>query len=470
MQTLFHQIFESFFLAYGVGLFFSYALLAILAKIAIKNHNKKSTLVNPQAVKAAKDLPSVTLVAPAYNEGKTIITNVYSLLSIQYPNFQLIIANDGSKDDSLEQLIKEFNLITIPFISGSPEISCAKIKNLYKSTNPKYANLTIVDKENGGRADALNGGIAYATTKLILCTDADCIIEQDALLKMVRPYLEELDQEVIACGGAIGVANDSIIENGTLQELRTPKKLITKIQVIEYMRAFLIGRMGWSQVNGLMLVSGAFGMYPRKRVLEVGGFNKNTVGEDLELCIHLRKNMEERKLPYKVVYIPDTLCWTEAPPNFKVYISQRDRWARGLWETLSIHKDLFFNSNYGAMGKFIFPYWVIFELGAPFVEFFGICYMLYYSVIGSINWPFSLALMACVYLVGCVYSTLSVLLHIKNFKHYSSIPSITKLLLAAYLESFISHPIMLFAQMKGFSKKILGIKSAWGAMTTRTGF
>jgi len=387
MSSLTHHFLDSFFLGYGLALFFSYALLAVLGKIAIKNHYKKSTLVNKQAIKAGKDLPSVTLIAPAYNEGKTIITNVYSLLSIQYANYKLTIINDGSEDDSLYQLIKEFDLEMTALTPGATEMSFGRINNIYKSTNPKYFNLTVIDKVNGGRADALNAGIAYATSDLILCTDADCVIEQDALLKMVRPYLEAVDQEIIACGGGIGIANDSIIENGTLKELKTPKKLITKIQVVEYMRAFLIGRMGWSQVNGLMLVSGAFGMYPRKRVLEVGGFNKDTVGEDLELCIHLRKNMEERKLPYKVVYIPDTLCWTEAPSNLKSYISQRDRWARGLLETLKIHKDLMFNSKYGAMGKFIFPYWVIFELGAPFVELLGVLYIFYYSISDAINWP-----------------------------------------------------------------------------------
>ena len=463
------HIIEYFFLSYGLFLFLSYFLMAILAIKAIKRYKKNSSLINESLVKGAKDLPSVTLVAPAYNEGLTIITNVYSLLSIQYPNYQLIITNDGSTDDSLRQLITEFNLVGTKDFNANEHISCAPIKKIYKSANPKYANLTIVDKENGGRADALNAGIGQATTNLVLCTDADCIIEQGALLKMVRPYLEELDQEIIACGGAIGIANDSIIANGTLKDIKIPKSMIARIQVIEYMRSFLISRMAWGHINGLMLVSGAFGMYPRKRLLEVGGFHKDTVGEDLELCIRLRTLMEKLKKPYKVVYIPDTLCWTEAPPTYKVYISQRDRWARGLVETIGIHKKLFMNPRYGNMGKYIFPYWCIFELGAPLMELLGILFLIIFGFLGLVNWPSAIIIFCCVYLISCLYSTMAILLHVRNFPHYSRSDYVIKLLLASYTETFLSHPVMLYAQIKGFSKKLFRIKSSWGTMT-RAGF
>ncbi len=286
---------------------------------------------------------------------------------------------------------------------------------------------------------------------------------------MVRPYLEEDEKEIIACGGGIGIANDSIVKNGVLKELRLPENLVPMVQVVEYIRAFLLGRMAWGEINGLMLVSGAFGMYPRKRVIEVGGFNPRTVGEDLELCVRLRIRMEDLKLPYKVVYLPETLCWTEGPPDHDILIKQRDRWARGLWETMKLHKKLFFNPKYRYMGILYYPYWLFFEFGAPIVEFLGIICIIIFGILGWINWPNAILLFGAIYLLGCLFSTVAIFMYIKSFNHYTKPKQVIELLLAAYLEPFLYHPVLVFGQMKGYYKKIFNIKSGWGNMT-RKGF
>ncbi|WP_233861138.1 glycosyltransferase family 2 protein [Tenacibaculum piscium] len=460
---------EYFFFIYGICIFIVYFILIILAAKAIKKSKQKAKFLNIDYIKGSHDLPSISLIAPAYNEGKTIINNVKSLLSIQYPFYELIIVNDGSVDDSMKQLITVFNLKEIKLEDNTSEISCAEIKKVYKSINAKYTSLTVVDKFNGGRSDAINCGIIFAKSNLVLCTDADCIIEQDALLKMVRPYIEATEKEVIASGGIIGILNDSVIKNGIIKEIKMPKKLLPRIQIVEYIRAFLLGRMAWGHINGLMLVSGAFGLYSRHRLLEVGGLDKDTIGEDLELCIRLRSHMESLNKPYKVVYIPEVLCWTEAPPNFKVYLSQRDRWARGLWETMYKHRSLFFNRKFGHMGKFFFPYWVLFELGAPIVEFLGMLYLIYYIVNDFIHRDVAILLALTVYLAGCVFSTIAILMYSLNYKHYSKPKMIFQLLLASYLESFYSHPVNLYAQLKGFFKKIFRINTGWGTMS-RAGF
>lgn len=460
---------DYFFLGYGILLFVFYFLFVTLAVIAVRLNKKRAYFLNVRDIRGSQHLPTISLVAPAYNEGKSIVINVRSLLSLQYPFFELIIVNDGSTDDSMAKLIKAYDLEPIALYDVPTNIQTAEVKTIFKSSNKKYHNLTVIEKHNGGRADALNCGIKYATTDLVLCTDADCIIEQDALLKMVRPFLEELDKEVIACGAAIGIANDSIIKNGILNELRLPKNMVARIQVVEYMRAFLLGRMAMSLVDGLMLVSGAFGLYPRKRVVEVGGFDRHTVGEDLELCIRLRAHMEQQKLPYDVVYIPETLCWTEAPASFKVYSTQRDRWARGLWETIKKHRYLFFNPKYRWMGMVFFPYWVFFELWAPIVEIAGFILIIIYAYFELINLPFAIYLFVAVYLLGCIFSTISIFIYTVSFKHYAKFSTVTKLLLAAYIESFYTHPVMLYAEIKGYIKKIFRIKSSWGNMV-RKGF
>ncbi|WP_324719575.1 glycosyltransferase family 2 protein [Salinimicrobium sp. HB62] len=468
LQSIYVKISWIFFV-YGALLLTVYFLGVILSARAVKRNKRRARFLEVKDIVSATDIPSVTLVAPAFNEGLTIVENVKSLLSIQYPFYELIVVNDGSKDNSMQLLIEEYKLKPIDSTFIVQPIPTAMVRAVYKSTEAQYKHLTIIDKNNGGRSDAINCGINFATTELVLCTDADCIIEQDAILKMVRPYLEEGDKEIIACGGAIGVANDSDIREGILKKLRVPKDLLTTTQVVEYIRAFLIGRMGWGEVNGLMLVSGAFGMYPRSRLLEVGGFNTKTVGEDLELCIRLRVHMEKLKKAYKVVYVPETLCWTEVPHSYNIFVKQRDRWARGLWETLKLHRYLFMNPRFGKMGMIFFPYWCFFEFGAPIIEFLGIVFMLIFGYYGLIDWPSAILLFTAVYLLGCIFSSVAVFFYILNFRHYSSAKEIAELLLAAYLEPFLFHPVLVFGQLKGLYKKLFGIKSGWGNMT-RKGF
>ncbi|APG61341.1 transmembrane family-2 glycosyl transferase [Christiangramia salexigens] len=467
-----HYIFTTsyiFFLIYGGILLSLYLTGVILASQAIRRTKKRSIFLQPADIVSATDIPSVTIIAPAYNEGLTIIENVKSLLSIQYPYFELILVNDGSKDNSLELLIDKFDLVKQDATFITQPIPTASVKHIYRSTKNKYTHLTVIDKNNGGKADAMNAGVNFANTELVIFTDVDCIIEQDAILKMVRPYLEENDKEIIGCGGGIGIANDSIIKNGNLAELRLPSGIVPMIQVVEYLRAFLLGRMAWTEVNGLMLISGAFGMYPRKRVIEVGGFNPNTVGEDFELCVRLRRYMEDLKKPYKMVYLPETLCWTEAPSDYNILIRQRDRWARGLWETLSLHRGMLFNTKYRQMGFLYYPYWLIFEFGAPIVEFFGVLFLIVFTFFGWINWSFSILLFCLTYLIGCIFSTVAIFMYVSNFNHYTKSKQIAELLLAAYLEPFLYHPFLVYGQIKGYYKKLFDIKSGWGNMT-RKGF
>lgn len=458
-----------FFLIYGSTLLSVYFVGIILSDRAVRRNKRKSYFLQVNDIVSATDIPSVTLIAPAYNEGLTIVENVKSLLAIQYPFYDLIIVNDGSKDNTLELMIEKFELEPFDATFITQPLPTVTVNKIYRSKRSKYKQLTVIDKNNGGKADALNAGINFAQTELVLCTDADCIIEQDALVKMVRPYLEEGREEIVGCGAAIGIANDSVIRNGVLKQLLLPNKLLPTIQVVEYIRNFLIGRMGWGEVNGLMLVSGAFGMYPRTRMIEVGGFDHNTVGEDLELCFRLRIHMENLKKPYKIVYIPETLCWTEAPTDISILVKQRERWARGLWETLFIHKKLFLNPKYRNIGFFFFPYWCLFEFGAPIVEFLGIIFFILFWYLDLISINIALLLFLLIYLVGCIFSTISIFMYIKNFRNYCSPSQITELLLAAYLEPFVYHPVLLFGQMKGYYKKLFKVKSGWGTMT-RKGF
>ena len=444
----------------------SYVVLAVLSAREMKGYLRKNSYVDYRQILVSPNAPSVSILAPAYNEEATIIENVRSLLSLHYSNFEVIIINDGSKDRSLETLIEFYELQLVDF-ALNPQIATKRLLGVYKSKNPAYSRLTVVDKENGGKSDALNMGINISSKDLILCIDVDCIVEQDAILRMVKPFMDE-GKRVIAAGGVVRIANSCEVRDGRLIKVNLPDKLIPRFQVLEYIRAFLVGRMAWSRVNGLLLISGAMGMFDKEIVIKVGGYNHNTVGEDMELVVRMSRFMHEIRQLYRVVYIPDPLCWTESPSGTQILGRQRNRWTRGTIETLWTHKDLFFNPRYGILGMLSYPYWFFFEWLAPILEFMGVLFFITLACMGQINWEYSMILMGMVYFFAVTLSTISILFEELSYQQYTSGRDILKLLVVALIEPLVYHPLTVYWAIRGNIDKITG-KTAWGAMT-RAGF
>jgi cellulose synthase/poly-beta-1,6-N-acetylglucosamine synthase-like glycosyltransferase len=301
-----------------------------------------------------------------------------------------------------------------------------------------------------------------------VCIDVDCILEQDAMLKLIKPFLEETQFRVIATGGVIRIANSCEIRNGNLAKVHLPKKLLPRMQTLEYIRAFLLGRMAWSRMNGLLIISGAFGAFDREIAIKAGGYNSATVGEDMELIVRMRRYMHEHKLPYKVSYIPDPLCWTEAPSTFQILGRQRNRWTRGTIETLQIHKKMFFNPRFGILGILSYPYWFFFELLAPVIEFSGFIFLAVFALAGMIKWPSFILLLGLVLSFGFLYSIFAILIEVTTFNQYKKRTDILKLILIAFAEPIIFHPFVVWSAVRGnidFFRK----KKSWGEMT-RQGF
>ena len=315
--------------------------------------------------------PSVTVIAPAFNESASIVDNSRTLLSLYYNNLEVVIINDGSTDNSLEKMIAEYELEKVNYYFDY-RLPCERIRGVYKSRNHSFQKLTVIDKVNGGKADALNAGLNVCKNELVVSIDADTVLEPDALVKLVKPFLEAKDKPVIGVGGVVRIANSCDISGGLVRKINLPKKFLPRAQVLEYTRAFLIGRMAWSELDGLLLISGAMGMFDRDILIKSGGYSTRTVGEDMEMVVRIRRYMADRGLDYKVVYIPDPLCWTEVPSSIKVLARQRSRWTRGTMETLFTHRKLFFNRKYKALGMMGYPYWLVVEYLAPIIEFFGI--------------------------------------------------------------------------------------------------
>ncbi|CAM3891506.1 glycosyltransferase [Flavobacterium cucumis] len=460
-------VFNYFILAFAFTVMLSYIVLAIVSAFSLKHYLRVNRLIPYKSLLAFQDAPRISILAPAYNEGFTIRENVLSLLSIQYNNFDVIVINDGSKDDSIAILVDAFELIPSDEVYVA-SIPTKQVKNVYISTNPTFSKLIVIDKENGGKADALNAGINFSKNPYVVCIDVDCIIEKDVLLKLSKPFLEATNKRIIATGGVVRIANSCIVKSGKLIKVNVPKNLIARIQVLEYLRAFVLGRMAWAKLDGLLLISGAFGMFDKEIILKVGGYNTNTVGEDMELVVRMRRYMIENKFPYTLKFIPDPLCWTEAPESYEILGKQRSRWTRGTMETLWIHRKMFFNPRYKILGMISYPYWLFYEYLAPIIELTGLLISLLMVYYGILSWSFFGLLSLFVYTFALFFSVLAIFTEEATFKKYESKKDIFKLVWAALLEPFIFHPFLIYAALKGNWQKIKGSHS-WGDMT-RKGF
>lgn len=460
--------FENSVFWYCSAAMLSYLLLIIGSIIEIEKYRVRNKVINYSALLNSNFVPGISVIAPAYNESATIRNGVHTLLCLNYPKFEVIIINDGSTDDTLQQLIDEYDLVVVDF-AYHEEIVTQPVKRIFKSTNPAYSKLTIIDKENGkSKADASNAGINVASFPLFLCTDIDCILHQDTLIKMVRPFVEEKTR-VIATGAVIRIANSCELENGYMKRIKVAKQYLPLFQELEYIRAFLMGRMAWSRINGLLLVSGGLGLFDKEIVMKAGGYNHVSFGEDMELIIRMRIWMHENKLAYRVRYIPESLCWTEVPSTLKVFANQRTRWSKGLIQTLWFHRKVFFNPKYKLFGMLSFPYWVFFEWMAPLIEASGIIYYVYLIITHQINWPFAIVLLVFIYSFSVMITILSILWDEISGSSYTKKREIFKLCLAAIVEPIAYHPLVLFFSIKGnwffFTKK----KLKWGNMQ-RKGF
>lgn len=445
----------------------SYIVLAIISVIETIEYMKKNSFVNYTEILSSSISPSISIIAPAYNESLNIVENVRSLLSSHYVNYDVIIINDGSKDDSLEKLIKAYSLVEVNFLIDEQIKTKPLRKGIFKSTNPAFEKLIVVDKENGGKADALNMGLNISSNKYVACIDVDCLLMEDALQKMIKPFLEITDEKVIAAGGVIRIANSCIIKEGKLIDVNLPKNLLVQGQILEYLRAFLLGRMAWSRLNGLLVISGAFGLFDKKTAIAVGGYDTNTVGEDMEIIVRMRGYMEDQKQKYKVAYIPDPLCWTEAPDNYKTFISQRNRWTRGTIETLKKHRKIGFNPKYKSMGILSYPYWFFFERMAPIVEITGLLYFIFLVIFNEVRWDYTFAFILVAYLFNILFSIVAIISEELTYHQYKKKGIGFKLILIVLLEPFVIHPFILYAAIRGNYDYYFNKKKKWGEMVRK---
>ena len=406
--------------------------------------------------------PPVSVLAPAYNEESNVVENVRSLLMLDYPLFEIILINDGSKDRTLGHLVDAFDLRRSAR-SFEYTLRCRHVRGVYES--PTYPNLVVVDKVNGGKADALNAGLNLSLYPLFCAIDADSILESDALLRLVRPFVDA-PGVTIAAGGVVRVANGCEIHGGRVHRVRLTNRLLPLLQIVEYLRAFLFGRMGWSSGNTLLVISGAFGLFDKRAAVSAGGYATDTVGEDMELVVRMHRQRREQRKPYRIGFVPDPVCWTEVPESLRVLRRQRTRWQRGLIDTLVRHRAMIGRPGYGMVGMVALPGFVMFEMLSPLIELSGYLLLPVLWALGLLSPAVAgtFFLLAIVYMV--LVSALAVLLEDVAFRRYPSVRDLGLLLLVAVLENFGYRQLTVWWRVRAFWEYLRGDLS-WGAMERR---
>ncbi|MBT8399363.1 MAG: glycosyltransferase, partial [Rhodothermia bacterium] len=326
--------------------------------------------------------------------------------------------------------------------------------------------LWLIDKENGGKADALNAGINYCRAPLFCAIDADTLLERDGLLRVVQPFLE--DSRTVAAGGIVRIANDCTVGYGQVVDVRLPKNELARLQVTEYLRAFLSGRVAWDETGMVLIISGAFGLFKRSLVVDVGGYSTDTVGEDMELVVRIHRHCRDTKIPYKVRFVPDPVAWTECPESISVLGRQRDRWQRGLAQVMVRHIKMLFNPRYGRVGMIAYPYFFFFEMLGPVMETIGYIVVALSIIFGMISPTLAIAFFAVAVVFGVALSAAAVTLEELSFHKYTRLSDLLRLFRVSVTENLGYRQLNAYWRMKGLYSYLKGDHS-WGEMT-RTGF
>ncbi|MEJ7861622.1 MAG: glycosyltransferase [Pyrinomonadaceae bacterium] len=449
-----------FFLLFFVCLNGGYLITIFFAFFKLPGYLQNQVLRYKLPQAQSDFLPPISLVVLAYNEEQVIVSSIHSLLQLDYPMFEIVVVNDGSKDKTLEVLKEEFRLVEFPE-AFRYRIGHKPVRAVYQST--VYPEIRVIDKENGGsKADASNAGINGARFSLFCPLDADTVLQPDSLKLLVQPFLE--NPETIAVGGTVRIVNGCRMQDGVLTQKRLPTNLLVMFQIVEYLRAFLFARVGFAALNALPLISGAFGLFHKESVIAVGGYKHDALGEDMELVMRLHSHFQLHGKPYRITFVADAACWTEVPESLSSLRRQRIRWQRGLMESVMKNRELLFHPKSGWLGWFSIPFIFIFEGFGAGMEAVGFLFIIASYAFDLMSFDAFVAFMMLAIGAGLLQSVAALLLEEMTFNTYPKIRQLLWLLFAVVAETFGYRQLNSVWRMVGLYKWLFKHKSIWGEM------
>lgn len=449
-------------LLYFLGINLLYLFLFLLSLWAIIDYLRHTSYRDPREILQSRLTPPLSILVPAHNEATTIVTSIRALFHLRYPKYEILVINDGSTDQTLHKLMETFHLRRTKRIYHKTIPTC-NVKDIYVADQPMpWVDLIVIDKEKGGKADALNAGINVSRYPLFCSVDADSILEQDSLLRVAMPFMERFPG-TLAVGGIVRVANGCQISEGVVRSVKVPKRWLPRFQTVEYLRAFLSGRVAWSKLKSLLIISGAFGLFKKAPVIEANGYDPRTVGEDMELVVRLHRRNYPRGTQGRIEFIPDPVCWTEVPENLRALWRQRNRWQRGLGQALFRNLPMLLNPRYRLLGLLGVPYFWIVEFLSPVVELLGYLVFLVAILAHVVQWQAFGAFFLLTVLMGMNLSLLAVLLEDMTLHRYPRVRDLLRLFAVAILENLGYRQIIQLARMDGVID-FLRKQNVWGFM------
>lgn len=445
-------------LAYFLFLNSAYAVLLLLSIPELWKHWRLAADEHLQRLLATEALPPLSLLVPAHNEEVTVSSSLLSFLTLEYPHLEVVVVNDGSSDDTMDVLLREFDLYQVP-PAFTVSVPTQPVRAYYRSR--RHSRLLVLDKANGGKADALNAAMNAARHPFVVAVDADTVIEPDALLRLARPFL--LEPNVAAVGGTIRVANSCTVEFGRVTEARVDSRWLPGCQVVEYLRAFLFGRMGLNALGSNLIISGAFGLFRKEYLRAIGGYRTGNVTEDMDLVVRLHRYLRENKIQAQLPFVPDPVAWTEVPSSIRVLGRQRERWHRGLIATLWEHRVMLFNPRYGRIGMIAMPFYFFGEMLAPAAELFGWLALALGLAAGAVDRDFALLFLAVAVGYGMLLSLWAIVLEELSFRRYPMRRDFFKLLGFAVIEGLGYRQLTVLFRLRGYWRFFRGVET-WGRM------
>jgi cellulose synthase/poly-beta-1,6-N-acetylglucosamine synthase-like glycosyltransferase len=457
------QAFDAVMLVYLLALDVVYGVLAAVGWRAVNRFVRRRSLRDYEAVAESPLSLPISILAPAYNEQPTIVTSIRALLGCRYREFEVIVINDGSTDGTLAAVQEAFELVPVERVPRA-NLHTKPVQAVYAS--PLDERVVVIDKDNGGKADALNVGLRYAAYPLVCAIDADTLLDPGALARLAWEF--QASPDTVAVGGIVRIVNGSRVQDGKVVDVSMPRRLIVDLQILEYLRAFLGGRVAWSRLGMLLIISGAFGLFRRDAVIDAGGYDTGTVGEDAELVLRLYRTRADQGQPCRVTFFPDPICWTEAPATLRVLTRQRDRWQRGLIEMLRKHHGMVGRRRYGLVGLVALPYFLIFEAFGPLLEVGGYVAFAVTLALGLGTAAYAALFLGLSLTYGLILSFVTVLMEERAFRRYPDWSDLLRLAGMAIIENLGYRQYLSLVRVRGWWTYLRG-NTGWGEMT-RAGF
>lgn len=437
----------NFFFLFFVVFYTSFLFLSVIyGAVESEKRVRQSRFHKGITIDHAINYVPISILVPAYNEELTILDTVKSLCILDYPEFEVIVIDDGSIDQTAEILIHALQLKK----TERPirrQVYCQDATEVYETV---YSGIpiTLVRKKNGGKGDALNMGINISRYPYFLSLDADSVLQKDTMKKLIMPVLS--DSRVIAVGGMVQVANEMVIEDGEIKAFRFPKKFVVLMQMLEYSRTFMAMRMFLDSFNSNLIISGTCGLFRKDIVIQTNGYKTDTVGEDMELVVKLHAYCRSKKVPYRIAYAPDAICWTQVPSRLRDMKTQRRRWQVGLMQSLYTHRMILFNPLYGVMGVISTLYYLMVEMLGPFIEFLGIIVICLAANLEMLNISFMIWYFLLFYLLSTLVTITAFFTRVYVLRAPLSVWQAIKVVALAFVESFLFHHLITLFRLTAF--------------------